>query len=165
MFAAMHRLFVTAIILLHCLPAAGGGGVNVEQPMMTLAATKDHLRQWCGVAGSYDACTRFIAYRLEASCAAGDGGWRIQATAKFRPWIFLRNLESLAHEHEHVRDVRRSVEVYLTGLQSLPFATEGDCRARALTETAAFGTTMRGYALASNLERHPTLRTAARPGG
>ena len=163
MFAAMQRLLMTAFILLHCLPAAGGGAVNVEEPMTTLAATNEHLRRWCGVAGSYDACTHFIAYRLQASCAAGDGAWRIRATAKFRPWIFLRNLESLAHEHEHVRDVRRSVEVFLTGLESLQFPTEGDCKAKVLSETAGFGATMRGYALASNLERHPTLR--ARGGG
>ncbi|HYC91204.1 MAG TPA: hypothetical protein VEO54_18435 [Thermoanaerobaculia bacterium] len=149
----MRRLSTPlAIILLHCLAAAGGERVNVGQPMMTVAPTTEHLRQRCGVEGNYDACTRFVAYRLDAACT--DEG-RIAATATFRPWIILRNLHSLSHEHEHIGDVRRSVEAFLTGLESLRFSSAEECRARVLEERASFGTTMRAYALASNLERHP----------
>lgn len=155
MFAAMRRLF--PFILLHCFAALGGQRVNVEQPMMTVAPTTDRLREWCGAGGSYDACTRFVAFRLEASCTA-EG--RITASARFRPWIILRNHQSLAHEHDHIGDVRRAVEVFLTGLESLETGSAEECRARVLAETASFGDTLRGYALASNLERHPILRRA-----
>ncbi|HEX6084481.1 MAG TPA: hypothetical protein VF266_08140 [Thermoanaerobaculia bacterium] len=151
----MRRLL--PLILLHCLAASGGERVNVEQPIMTLAPTHERLREWCGADGHYDACTRFVGFRLEASCAP-DG--RIIATARFRPWIILRNRHSLAHEHDHIADVRRAVEVFLTGLESLDPASPEQCRARVLEETTTFGNTMRAYALASNLERHPILRKA-----
>lgn len=150
----MRRLI--PLILLHCLTASGGERVNVEQPVVTLAPTAERLRDWCGAEGSYDACTRFVAFRLQASCVDG----RIEATATFRPWIILRNNRSLAHEHDHIGDVRRSVEVFLTGLASRRFASDAECRAAVLEEREGFGDTMRGYALASNLERHPILRRA-----
>jgi hypothetical protein len=157
----MRTLFL-AFILLHSLSVLSSEGVNVEQPMMTLAPTNDRLREWCGAGGTYDACTRFVAYRLEASCVAGADDWRIEVTARFRPWILIRNPESIPHEHEHVGDVRRSAEVFVFGLRSLRFESAAACEAKALSEAASFGDAMRGWALQSNLERHPILRRARR---
>lgn len=56
--------------------------------------------------------------------------------------------------------MRRAVEVFLTGLESLEFSSSAACEAKVLAETTSFGDTLRGYALASNIERHPILRRA-----
>ncbi len=130
--------------------------VTVEEPLLRVVPTIDHLRQWCAAEGSYDACTQFIAYRLEARCVPdGQQGWSMDAAARFRPWIFLYNLRQLSHEREHIGDVQRSAEELVAGLEHLRFASAEECEARALTERAAFGAAMRNFATASNAKRHP----------
>ncbi|HVS32172.1 MAG TPA: hypothetical protein VMS98_12045 [Thermoanaerobaculia bacterium] len=149
------------LILLHC--AAGSGHatetarqtVVVEAAVVRLAPTIDHLKQTCLVDGDYDACTNFIGFRLQASCAAADRGWRLRASATFRPWIVLHNLRQLPHEQEHINDVRGSVERLITAIETAEFATEDACRQRALEERNAFGSRMRSFAAASNARMHP----------
>lgn len=139
------------LILLLALSAAGEERVSVETPIVTIAPTRAHLREWCGAAGNYDACTRFVGFRLRTS-VAGDG--RILASATFRPFIVLRNLDSLPHEHLHIDDVRRSASALVAELAALRFASAEEAQARAVVEEAAFEERMREFARESNRRRH-----------
>jgi hypothetical protein len=129
--------------------------VTVETPITSLVGNRAQLREWCAAAGNYDACTRFVAFRVEGACVREDDTWRIDATATFRPYIILWNLRSLSHEQEHIEDVRRSVSALVTGVESAEFETEERCAARLLEERERFGGAMREFAAASNAMRHP----------
>jgi hypothetical protein len=122
-----------------------------------LVLTMQQLRDDCGGLGDYDACTRFVAWNLEASCIQQKDGWEIHATASFTPWIVLLNIEELSHELEHVRDVTRSAQQYAEELESLRFASEADCRARSIGEAGSFETVVRRFAAESNAMRHPLV--------
>lgn len=161
----MRVLPLFPLILLLAIPArsyepAATRFVLVASPLIRFVPTEKQLREWCGAPGAYEACTRFISFRLEGTCApAGEGeGWAMSAKATFRPWIFIRGAAHLMHEHEHVRDVERFTGQHVAGLEALEFRNADDCRARALHESASFGETMRGFARRSNEGRHPVLR-------
>jgi hypothetical protein len=128
--------------------------VNVQTPMVRLVPTEKHLLEWCGVDGRIEACTRFISFRLEATCAPAGEKWTMAAAATFRPWIFLRNMAQLGHEHEHIRDVERMAADHAAALESLSFGSAGDCRQRSIQEATAFGETMRQFARRSNELHH-----------
>jgi hypothetical protein len=154
----MRARWLFFLILLHCL-AAAGGEVVVEPQMTTLAPTMQHLRDSCAISGVYDACTRFVAYRLEAVCAPEGSSWKLHVAAKFRPWVFLRNMHQLAHEQEHVRDIRELVERHLAAIEAAVFANEAACQQNAFTAMGGFGDTLREFARRSNAFRHPLSRS------
>lgn len=158
----MRVLSVFMVMLL--LPSAASsyepdsnGFVAVAQPMIRFVPTQQHLREWCGAPGDYEACTRFISFRLEATCAPAADRWTIEAAATFRPWIFVRGAEHLTHEHEHIRDVERFTAQHVAGLEALSFSSGDECRQRSIQEASSFGETMRAFARRSNEERHPLL--------
>lgn len=160
----LFRAVTVAFILLQCPGASAGDveSVRVLPPLVRLVSSPAELRVLCAAEGKYDACTRMIGYRLEAACAAGDGGWTIEAAASFQPYMFLQKLRFVTHENDHVQDIRRSIERHVTGLESLRFPTAGACEARVLRERTGFGPLMAAFALESNLSRHPQLRHIAR---
>ena len=153
----MRIRWLFLVILLHCFGAAGAE-VIIEPQMTTLSPTMKHLRDTCAADGLYDACTRFVAYRLRASCAPEGDLWRISSSATFRPWVFLRNMHSLAHEQEHVRDIRASLEGHLHALEAVAYSSETACEQRVFAEVGGFAATMRELARRSNAERHPQMR-------
>ena len=129
-----------------------GRFVLVAEPLLRVASPAA-LTEWCG-GGAVEACTRFVAYRLTATCAPSPGGWEMRALATFRPWIFVSGPEHLAHERDHIEDIRRSVASYAAALEALTFRDAAGCQARAVGETAAFEELMRLLARQSNEERH-----------
>jgi len=153
----MRRLILLLPILLHCFTALGGERVSIETPVVTLALTDTRLNQLCGAEGKFDACTRFVGFRLDAGCAYDGREWRMSAGAKVRPYIVLKNLHSLPHEYLHIGDVRQAVETLAATLGAAEFASEPQCRARALSEQAAFESELRAFARASNVARHPQI--------
>jgi hypothetical protein len=154
----MRFLFVVLLIVLQAPSAIAAESVTVLEPITSVVANRDRLRELCVVDGRYDACTRFIAFRIDGSCVPDGQKWRIDASASFRPFILLWNLRSLSHEQEHVGDLRRSVGGLMAGLGSIAFESRDGCAARLTAEQGAFGDTLRTFATASNLERHPSLR-------
>jgi hypothetical protein len=154
----MRFFLPAAFILLHCLPATGSERVTVAKPIVSIAASAGHLRELCAAEGNYDACTRFVAFRLEAGCFPSGDEWRASGTATFRPFIILRNLGSATHEMLHVDDMRRSVDLLLVALTEARFRSRNACAARVAMEEGAFGSTMQRFALESNLARHDALR-------
>lgn len=143
-------------MLLQCLSAAGAE-VRVGTAHRMLVPTMQHLRDTCGASGDYDACTRFVAWQLNATCASDSDGWRMRASATFTPWIVLYNIEQLSHELDHVGDVRRSAEQYVDELEHERFASPEECRQRTIQEAGSFEETIRRFASESNAVRHPLV--------
>ena len=152
-------LFVSVIVLLPRLAAAGA--LLVPPPIKELVRTEEQLMRMCAVSGTYDACTRFVAYRLEATCYETEARWSLDVSATFRPYIILYNIQQLAHEQQHISDVRRAVEQYLLHIANVPFESRGACEASAFTARETFGDRMRDFAAASNAALHP--RAFGRP--
>ena len=150
-----HSVLVLAIVLQSACAVAAEVVVGV--PATTLVPTARHLRDRCVIEGSYDACTRFVEYRLEASCALDAEGWRVHASAMFTPAIFLYDMHQLAHEHDHIRDVETSLQQYFVAIEALRFASEADCVQRTVMERHAFEKVLRAAAKKSNAMRHPLI--------
>lgn len=127
-----------------------GPRVDVSQPSVTLVATREVLEEFCGARTV--ACTRFIAYRLEAACFADGDRSRIRAVARVRPLIFVfRNpTRWLDHEMRHIIDVREALESYVADLERTPFESQGQCEATALGESRLFRERLRQHAQMSN---------------
>lgn len=132
-----------------------GAAEVVSQPAVVKLVSLGRVHDACGSDREFDACTRFVAYELDASC---DSQGKLRASVTFRPMIFLYNIQQLTHEQVHIEDIRRFAEAYVTDIEQKSFETESRCRDAAQLAMDHFGTTMRGFAVRSNLQRHPLLR-------
>lgn len=130
----------------------------IVQPVKTSIASLDRIQETCGWNRDYDACTVFVAYGLEASCVSRDGRPALAAKATFRPWILLHNIRQLDHEWVHIEDIRSYAEDYINELEQMRFESTTQCEAAAAEAMGSFGDRMHGFAVRSNLERHPILR-------
>jgi len=128
--------------------------VIVQPPSATIVPTMQRLHEICGTAIDYDACTLFVAYRLDVTCDAK----RLNASVTFRPMILLHNVRQLPHEKLHVDDVRLFASQYACELEKQVFASNEECQEESIRLAAGFGAKMREFALRSNLARHPQLR-------
>ena len=131
--------------------------VIVQPPATSIVSSLPRLHEICGP-GSFDACTRFVAYKLDVQCVTRAGVPAMNASVTFRPMIFVYNIRQLPHEIMHVEDVRRFSSQYVDGVASVPFTSDQECQDESIRLAAAFGDRVREFALRSNLERHPTLR-------
>ena len=149
----MRVTFFSLIAAFIVLPIAAGG--VVVQPVVVKLVSLDRVHGACGSEREFDACTRFVAYGLDATC---DTRGALTASITFRPMIFLYNIQQLTHEKVHIEDIRRFADAYVTEIEQKSFETETQCRAEARLAMNNFGETLRGFAERSNLERHPLLR-------
>jgi hypothetical protein len=153
----MYRSIVVSLIVLHASIAAAAD-VTVNDPSIRLVASLKQLRDRCGVAGAYDACTHFENYRLEATCAADGEQWSMRGTATIAPVMFLRNLQSARHEYDHIADMRESLRNHVTALETARFASQAACFNAATEAIAAFPAAVRKFAAESLALRDPTTR-------
>ena len=152
-----RTLFVSLIVLRST--SVLGGEVIVNHPVTRVVTSLKQLSSTCGIDGTYDACTQFFAYRLEASCSDD----RMHATAAITPSIVLYNLRSLYHEHEHIQDMSDSLRRYVDALENRPFDSEVECRAAAADAMKSFESTVREFAAESLTLRDPTLKSYRSP--
>ena len=134
--------------------------VAVQPQTPTLVSSLQRLHDICGSGADFDACTLFVAYKLDIKCAAGREWTTMNASVIFRPLIFLYNIRQLPHEQLHIGDVRLYASQYVDEIETLRFASTNDCEEEARRLTGGFGAKMHEFARRSNLERHPSLRAA-----
>ena|SRR5438270_6667961 len=146
------RVILGVVILLHCAAAFAAGNVAVE-PAVIRFVSLQRLHELCSADADFDACTRLVAYRLEARCESTN----IRASVKFTPFIFLYNIRQLPHEGLHIDDIRKFASEYVSELEGLTFASADQCEVETLRLEAGFGEKMREFADRSNRERHPLL--------
>ena len=157
------RTSTAALLFVLTTSAVAAERVTVPPPMMNVVNNAQRLREVCPSDGEFDACTRFVAFRLTASCAPRpDGQWAMDASATFRPWILAWNLASIQHEQLHIRDIHESVERYIDSLMQQTFVTQGACEAQALIASTSFEEKMREFARRSNEVRHRAILRASR---
>jgi hypothetical protein len=143
--------------------AAAADRVVVATPILNVVNNAQRLRDVCPSDGDFDACTRFVAFRLTASCAVReDGRWSMDASATFRPWIVAWHLTSIAHEHLHIGDIHESTERYIDSLMQQSFVSQAACEAEALLATKTFEENLRTFARRSNEQRHRAILRASR---
>jgi hypothetical protein len=150
----MRSTFLYLLVTL-IVQQAAATGVLVQPPSVSLVPLH-RVHEACGSEGDFDACTLFVAYRLEATCH----GQSITATVTFRPLILLHNIHQLSHEKLHIEDIRGFATAYVSDIEQNAFETPSQCQAEALAAERRFAETMRGFARHSNAVRHPTLRSS-----
>jgi hypothetical protein len=141
-------LLVTSLIVLPI------DAESVQVHAVVKLVSLERVHDACGSAREFDACTRFVAYRLDVTCASR----KMEAVVTFRPIIFLYNIQQLSHEQCHIEDIRKFAAAYVTDIEQETFETDSQCRAEAQREMDSFPARMLGFATRSNHERHPQLR-------
>lgn len=117
--------------------------VMVDTPPRLVLRTT--LRQVCGQ-GAFDACTKFVGYRLRLNCSMNGGSWNINGYAEFTPMILLLNPARFSHEQRHIVDVKESAERYLDDLGNQSFNSFSSCEEHAFNERLVFGKRMYDFA-------------------
>jgi hypothetical protein len=146
------RISLVLVILLQCTAAWAAESVAVG-PAVIRFVPLQRLHELCSADADFDACTRFVAYRLQARCESTT----IRASITFTPLIFLYNIRQLPHEGLHIDDIRRFASAYVRELEAVTFVSADRCEAETLRLAAGFGEKMREFADRSNRERHPLL--------
>lgn len=134
--------------------------VDVLPPRVRLVKSEVRLNQICGVEWKLDGCTKFVGYRLTPSCTNDTTGWRISASVRFTPWAYILKGEVMAHENDHIADIRQSIEQYLGELEQMVFPSPHVCWDSAAFARSSFESRFRQFARDSQAKRHPrsTLR-------
>ena len=101
-----------------------------------------------------NACTRFAAYQLSASCSGSDNEWSMTASARFTPYTFLFRHDERLHEKLHVRDVQESAAHYLRELEADRFENRSMCESAAARAVRDFPRQMEQFVHASDEKRH-----------
>jgi hypothetical protein len=135
--------------------------VIVQPPATTIVSSLQRLHEICGP-GSFDACTRFVGYKLDVQCVTRDGVPAMNASVTFRPMIFVYNIRKMPHEMLHVDDVRHFSSLYTDAITSVRYQSEEECQENSNRLRSGFGDRIREFALRSNIERHPQEYHAAR---
>lgn len=142
---------ITTLLLLTVsivLPVQAAG--VFVQPAMVLSVPLGRVHSACGDEGDFDACTQFVAYRLDARC----DGPRLHASVTFRPVIFLHNADRLTHERMHIDDIRTYAAEYALQLEASTFDSDGQCSDAARQAIDGFGEKMHDFARRSMAHIH-----------
>jgi hypothetical protein len=162
-FAAMRTSLAALLTLVVTSAAVAADRVVVAAPILNVVNNATRLREVCPADGEFDACTRFIAFRLTASCSVRDGRqWSMDASATFTPWIVAWHLSSIPHEHLHIGDIHESAERYIDALMQQSFVSKMACESEALAAANTFEGSMRTFARLSNEKRHHAILRASR---
>jgi hypothetical protein len=144
------------LFLLTAATAASAGTftVDVEQPRIRLTQ-RTELRVQCRTDKSIDGCAEFLGEVLNTHCDRDeDNTWRITATARLIPYLYVTSPAVVAHERLHVEDISKQLETFLAALTARSFTDETVCRADADFEAAVFALRMDVFRVESNQRLH-----------
>ena len=127
--------------------------IALDQPRVHLI-DRDDLRIHCRTDKDINGCAEFLGEVLRTRCERRDNNWRISATARFIPYLYVTSLQVVAHEQLHLDDITQQLQTFLGELTSRGFATELACRADADFESAVFALRMNVFRTDSNERLH-----------
>jgi hypothetical protein len=127
--------------------------IDRERPRVHLV-DRDDLRIHCRTDKDISGCAEFLGEVLSTRCERRDDAWRIAATARFIPYLYVTSLQVVAHEQLHLDDIASQLQTFLGDLTGRPFASETTCRADADFETAVFALRMNTFRVDSNERLH-----------
>jgi hypothetical protein len=124
-----------------------------EQPRVHLVDRED-LRIRCRSDKEIGGCAEFLGEALQCRCERRDDAWRIAATARFIPYVYVTTMQLVAHEQLHLDDIKSQLQTFLGDLTTKPFTTQVACQADADFEAAVFGLRMNVFRADSNERLH-----------
>ena len=127
--------------------------IALEHPRVHLV-DRDDLLIHCRTDKDINGCTEFLGEVLRCRCERQNDNWRISATARFIPYVYVTSLQVVAHEQLHLDDISQQLQTFLTDLTSRPFQSEVTCKADADFEAAVFGLRMNVFRVGSNERLH-----------
>lgn len=135
--------------------------VLVHEPLVVLVR-RFNLPTVCATDARIEACTATVGQRLSCRCERATTGWHMTASAQFIPVMYVMGPDYVQHEREHIRDLRRSLTAYVSGLEERQFESETVCEREAAELAASFPATMDRFKDDSNAARHPGYRRQVR---
>jgi hypothetical protein len=152
------------ISLLTSFSAAVAAEVSVPPMRTRVVATRAELVKVCGTTNRVFGCTSFAGQKLTCACERAGESWRIRGTAQFIPFVFIyaKQLDGIAHEKDHINDIRQWATEYLNDLEARLYQSPEECERDATLETEGFTSQMNRWKIRSNEERHPELRATSR---
>ena len=159
----MPRL-LAILSLLVSVSAVRSAEITVPAMRTRVVANRSELVKACGTTNRVFGCTSFVGQTLICACELVGGSWRIRGAAQFIPYvsIYSKQMDGIAHEKDHVNDIRTWLSEYLQQLESRTYSSSEECNRDGLSESASFKSRMDGWKVRSNEDRHPELKMARR---
>ena len=151
-----HTGYVLSALLLATITAPTASGsftVDLEEPRIRLVERGD-LRVQCRTDKDIDGCAEFLGEVLRTHCEKDQNVWRINATARVIPYLYVTSPSVVAHEQLHLDDISRQLQQFLATLTTRSFEDEAVCRADAEFEAAVFALRMDVFRVESNQRLH-----------
>ena len=91
-------------------------------------------------------CTQFRDAALLCECREAPDGWRVYASARAIPTVYVEKLSWVAHEMTHIADFRHFLKAHLGAIESRRFADLRGCERYTRAAMEAFGETLQRIA-------------------
>ena len=117
------------------------GYVDIPKPKVESLAP-DRVMKSCD-GNSAKGCTKFVETALLCECILQKDGWKLEASVRARPLIYIHGTQWLRHEMQHVYDFKTYLTAHVEALGSRRFATYSQCDELSKAASDAFPETMR----------------------
>lgn len=152
------------LLLAVAFEVAATSAVYVAPARVFNSTSPADLRSKCGVESSIHACTTFEQPVLTTHCRK-ESAWHLDATLQLAPTVLLTRSSFLAHENQHLIDIRERLEKHLATVTAPRFASREQCLQAAGKAIFMFPAVFERVKGDSNLEldgmRDPGHRTVA----
>jgi hypothetical protein len=149
------------LVLILSLEAVTLPGAERNSPLtkatVTIVPNIGSLSRICNSNEYIFGCTAFDEV-LSCSCVQVQEQWRLDASARVSPTIYLWKLGYLGHEKDHISDIRAALLRYLHELDEWRYGSSEECRDVARKESDGFHHLINSFADDSNAKRHPSYR-------
>ena len=148
-----YALAIAAAVIVAYNVHADPFSISLEPPRVHLV-DRDDLRIHCRTDKDIAGCAEFLGETLRVRCERRNDAWRIAATARFIPYVYVTSMTLVAHEQLHLEDVTSQLQTFLGDLTAKAFTSEASCKADADFEAAVFGLRMNLFRTDSNERLH-----------
>lgn len=133
---------LTWMLMLVALKAFGS--VDIPRPRVE-SMSADRVLAACG-GQSAQGCTQFREVALLCECRQENDGWRLRASARAVPSIYITSVGWVAHEWQHIWDFQKYLKLHVAALGKPRFATKAVCEQYSKAAGGAFSETMQRIA-------------------
>jgi hypothetical protein len=137
------RRFAMAVVVA-VVAVSAHGYVEMVSPKIETLAPQRVLEACDGL--STNGCTKVADARMLCECLPEKDGWKLHASVRAVPQIFITNIKWLAHEKGHVWDFKNYITAHVNALGKRRFETQEACGRYLLAASDAFPDTMKRVA-------------------
>lgn len=128
--------------------------LTVVPSHLRIITDRAELAGLCRTARPIFACTDFVGLRLDCECRLAGEEWAVETRAQVIPFVYLWDVQQLAHEQLHIDDVRHDLTAYLQRLSARRFLSQAACEEGARGATADLPRELNRILRMSNIRRH-----------